>query len=179
MNFGRTGRGNYSLWVILLTVGIMVLSACAGGDSTAPVPDAAGGPGPIPAGNGPSPDKVPVKLVACYFHGTVRCFSCLEIEREARQMVYQTMLEPLSQGILEWRSINYDSDLGAPLAKPFGLSIPALVLIHEGADGAVLGSKNLEQMWDLVGDPEKLREYVQGEILTMLGPVRLPAALGH
>lgn len=179
MNFGKTGRGNFRLWVILVAGGILGMSACASGDATAPAPDAAAGLGPVPAGNGTSPNKVPAKLVACYFHGTVRCVSCLEIEREVRQMVYQTMLDPLSQGILEWRSVNYDNDPGASLAKPFGVSIPALVLIHESTDGTILGSKNLERIWDLAGAPEKLREYVQGELLTMLGPVRPSATPGH
>jgi len=175
----RTGKMFFKEWATLLTAGVMMLAVYAVADSGSQAAKPAAETSATPAGNETPADKVPAKLIACYFHGTVRCVTCLGIERDARQMVYQTFLEPLSQGLMEWRSVNYDNDPGAALAKPFNLSIPSLVLIHEGGDGKILASKNLEQIWELAGDPTKLREYIQSEILTMLGPVRPPAAPGH
>ncbi len=140
-------------------------------------------PGPAPAeegGEAVKPDAgAPVKLVVWYFHGTIRCVTCLDIEREARRQVFQSFLSPMSEGLLEWRSVNYDVDPGASLAKSFKLSLPSLLLTQESADGKVMASKNLDRIWELAEDPEKLREYVREEVTAMLGPVRPPAPPAH
>ncbi|HOQ89460.1 MAG TPA: nitrophenyl compound nitroreductase subunit ArsF family protein [Candidatus Hydrogenedentes bacterium] len=162
-----------------LAAGLLMLTLCCTAEQGVSSPSAETAQTAQSVKETPPAESAPAKLIACYFHGTVRCISCLEIERESRQMVFQTFLEPLSLGQLEWRSVNYDNDPGAALAKPFNLSIPSLILILEGADGKILSWKNLEQIWEFSGDPDKLREYAQREITALLSRVQPPATPSH
>jgi len=43
------------------------------------------------------------RVVATYYHGTIRCFECLEIERFSRQTLEERFAEQLAAGKLEWR----------------------------------------------------------------------------
>jgi len=174
----RITAGRATRVTVMLLLALQGMADPAGSPAPAEPTGAPAATAPATPGSNPE-TAAPVKLVACYFHGTVRCVTCLEIERESRQVVFQSFMEPLGQGILEWRSVNYDTEPGLALAAPFKLSIPSLVLFYEGVDGKIQRWKNLEQMWDFAGDPGKLREYVQGEVLAMLGQVRPPSAPDH
>jgi len=110
-------------------------------------------------------------IVATYFHGTIRCPGCLEIERISRTVVERTFPAELSNGALLWQSVDYDLPANGHYMKRYRLPYPSLVLSRI-QDGKEREWKVLSRMWDLVGrDQEALASYVQDELVAMLGRV--------
>ena len=48
------------------------------------------------------------QVVACYFHGTVRCASCLAIETRAGEVITNRFRAEMALGRLVFKSLNYD-----------------------------------------------------------------------
>jgi thioredoxin 1 len=64
-------------------------------------------PNAAPAGH-PAAAKAANQVVAYYFHGTVRCETCLKIERLALETLQQRFASELAASRLVFMSVNYD-----------------------------------------------------------------------
>ena len=74
----------------------------------------------------------PVNVVIYYFHGATRRRTCLDIEQYSREVVFDGFSGQLTEGRLEWRSINYDVPENQHYSADFHLPFPSLVFVKTG-----------------------------------------------
>ena len=108
-----------------------------------------------------------VKVIAYYFHRTMRCPTCLSIEKQAREAVEAAYLEELQAGQLEWHAVNFEEEGNEHFESDFDLSSSSLVIVEMHGD-EVAAWKNLERVWELVEDPLEFQEYVWSELVEFL-----------
>lgn len=128
---------------------------------------ASGAPAADAAGPAEAPGPPAHKLVAYYFHRTQRCKTCLAIEAYAKEALAESFPEAIESGELEWRVINVEEPANEHFVSDFGLTSSALVLVntHDGEQGEW---RNLERVWELVGDELKFKAYVAAEAMPFL-----------
>lgn len=124
----------------------------------------AGHASPALAPAAPSPPRV---IVATYFHTTVRCDSCYRIETYAASDITQDFAGPMAEGRVVWRVVNVDEPENAHFIKDYQLFTKSLVL-SEQVGGKEVRWKNLERVWNLLGDQSGFREYVREEVQAFL-----------
>ena len=107
-------------------------------------------------------DKLPPadpEIVVTYFHRTLRCPTCRNMESMAEQIMREEYLAALETGLVVWRPLNFDLPENAALAEFFALDGPALVI--EGMDGPRrLQWRNLDLIWQFADDHVRFRAYV-------------------
>lgn len=103
------------------------------------------------------------KVIAYYFHGNVRCVTCRTIEAYTSQAIEAEFSQSLENGLLEWKIINLDEPGNEHFVQDFQL-VTRSVVIEESVDGKRTRWKNLQRVWDLVGDKDAFLKYVQDEI---------------
>jgi hypothetical protein len=102
-----------------------------------------------------------------YFHRTVRCPGCLQIEFMADQAIRQSFPKELEQGNLLWLVLNMDEPENQPFVKEYDLDASTLVLVNARKTGN-RGWKKLEKVWELHGDTEAFNQYIRTEIAESL-----------
>jgi hypothetical protein len=114
----------------------------------------------------PANDTLSHKIIAYYFHGTRRCPSCMKIEAYSQEAVQTGFAEDLKSGKMEWHVINTDESPNEHYLKDYQLYTKSLVLSHI-EKGRETTWKNLEKVWELLGDKEAFIKYVQDEVRLM------------
>lgn len=123
---------------------------------------------PVATGTSQSTTNAVVqRITAYYFHGTVRCETCLKIERQARAVIEQQFGPEMAAGRLRFLSINYDEPENRHFTTDYRLPCPSLVLVRQ-QDGQADKWKLLGETWKLVEEPLKFNEYVTGELRSLL-----------
>lgn len=108
------------------------------------------------------------EVVAFYFHRTIRCRSCLDIEEWARQAIEMHFAGELAAGMVEWCPVNIEEPGNEHYEKDYELKTQSLVLVRM-KDGKPVKWKNLKSVWELLGNHARFTEYVQAEVLSFLG----------
>ncbi|MCP4566221.1 MAG: hypothetical protein GY841_01435 [FCB group bacterium] len=110
----------------------------------------------------------PEAVVVYYFHNIRRCPTCTKIEELAYKVVHERFAEALASGDLIWKVVNVEEDENKHFADEYQLIVQALVLVdyRPETDGQW---KNLEKIWDLVGDEKQFFDYVDDGIKTFMG----------
>jgi hypothetical protein len=131
-----------------------------------------GKPAAAPAGtdrlSNPSPvASAPHKVIAYYFHRTVRCETCRAIETQARAALEAEFFNALNSGLLEWHAINIEEAGNEHFAKDYDLTTSALVLVDLFDDRQARWTK-LDRVWELVHTPPAFAQYVQNEVHSYL-----------
>ena len=106
-------------------------------------------------------------LVAIYFHGNVRCPTCLSIEALAHGAITERFADDLASGKLAWQVMNYELPENAHFVDEFQLAAPTVVLVQRQV-GQTTESRNLDRVWELVGDQPAFAQYVEQEVQGML-----------
>jgi hypothetical protein len=143
----------------IFTLGLAVLAGCSKGpDKSEAMPP-------------PGASSVPVavdrlaestQVIAYYFHGTVRCETCLKIEKQARELVNTRFAAEVASQRLLFKAVNYEERENAHFLKDYSLSSPSLVLVRQ-KDGKDQQRKLLGQAWDFVQFPPILDQYIAEE----------------
>src|SRR4030042_4864818 len=107
------------------------------------------------------------KVIAYYFHPTVRCPTCLDIEASARFIIEKDFAAQIDDGKLIWMPFNLDDPGGRELEKEFDISVSTLVLVKL-QNGKHREFKKLEKVWELIGDPELFDRYIAAELQQFL-----------
>jgi hypothetical protein len=103
------------------------------------------------------------QVVVTYFHRTARCISCRTIEAVARRTVESDFTSSVNDGRLAWRLVNLDAPGNEHYAQDYDLSAQSVVLVVV-QDGKPGRWKNLDKVWDLLGDDAALAGYIRTEI---------------
>lgn len=121
-----------------------------------------------------APPKPTRRVVATYFHRTVRCPTCQKVGSSLEQAIKKGFARELSDGRLEWRMMDFQDPRNAALVSAFGITGPAFVIMDVDG-GRVIGWKPAPKAWGLVGDEAAFSRYVEAEVRSVLGPLT-PAA---
>lgn len=113
-------------------------------------------------------DSAPAEYVAHYFHRTARCYTCLKIEHFAHDVIFRDFAGQLKEGKLLFLPTNVEASGNEHFVKDYELVSQALVLVKY--DGTrVERSRDLDRIWDLVGDSARFDQYIHDEVATFLG----------
>jgi len=121
-----------------------------------------------------SPDSEPAsepgKVLACYFHVTVRCTTCRAIESYSKEVIHARFAKELASGRLEWRLVNVQLPENRHFINAYQLFTKSLVLVRT-LNGRQKEYKVLNDTWELVGDKSAMQNYVEKEVR---GFLRIP-----
>jgi hypothetical protein len=109
-----------------------------------------------------------LKVVAYYFHVTVRCVTCRTIESYSREAIEQGFANELKSGRLEWKPVNIQLPENQHFVRDYQLFTRSLVLVKMRG-GKQVEYRNLEKIWDLVGNKAEFEKYVQSNVKGYLG----------
>jgi len=96
-----------------------------------------------------------------YFHRTLRCMSCLSIEKMARETLQENYPQDVAKGTIRWQPVDYWQD--AELAKRFGVDSPTLVVAVNG-HGKIASYRRLDDTWSLKGDSKAFHAMLVGAV---------------
>ncbi len=137
---------------------------------------AADGPNPKPSAPAPAATNAPSQqVIAYYFHGTVRCETCLKIEKQAREVIERQFKTELDAQRLVFEPVNYDLPGNAHFQQDYKLPCPSLVLVRQ-KDGKDDKRTLLGDTWQLVEDPLKFNKNIETEVNKFLNDRKLQGA---
>lgn len=119
----------------------------------------------VPSEGEPLPAAATV--VVYYFSTGKECTTCEQIPVYAREALDTTFSKELAAGTLVWRTYDVDLPQNEHFVGDYGLYTKSIVLSRV-KDGAQVRWKNLEKVWDLVGDHDAFVAYVRDEVAAML-----------
>jgi len=106
-------------------------------------------------------------VIAYYFHRTVRCSGCLQIEFMADQAIRETFNRELKEGNLVWFVLNMEEPDNQEFIDEYDLDASTLVLTYSASNGKGRWKK-LEKVWELMHEPEAFGRYVEKEVADYL-----------
>lgn len=107
-------------------------------------------------------EEIDHQVIAYYFHGDMRCITCLAIEDQARTAIEKAFAQELESGTLQWRPINYDQPDNQHFIEEYDLATSSLVLVHAD-NGEQMEWKILADVWELVDLIDSFDQYVEDE----------------
>ncbi len=110
-------------------------------------------------------DKVEAKhqLIVYYFHGTQRCANCIKIEAYTKETVDSSFASQLKDSTIVWQLVNTDEDANKHFRQDYQLFTKSVVL-SDLADGKQIRWKNLDKIWEYLGDKAAFQAYVRDAI---------------
>ena len=102
-------------------------------------------------------------VIAYYFHGKIRCETCLEIEKQAKAVIDREFSAELNGKRLVFKSVNYEEPENSHFTQDYKLPCPSLVLVRQKAGKDVKWAL-LGETWELIHDPVKFNSYVETEV---------------
>ncbi|MCU0224616.1 MAG: nitrophenyl compound nitroreductase subunit ArsF family protein [Acidobacteria bacterium] len=115
-------------------------------------------------------DPAPVggrQVVAYYFHGKLRCKTCVGMEGMATAVLKTDFPAQLKDKTIEWRVVNYDDSANEHFIKDYQLVGPAIVLV-ELSGGKQVRYRNLEKIWQLAHEEDEFKQYVRTQLAAFL-----------
>ncbi|MBK9966894.1 MAG: hypothetical protein IPP07_19230 [Holophagales bacterium] len=111
----------------------------------------------------PPPTEPAATVVVTYFRATARCTSCLKIEDLTNATMTSRFAVPIAEKRVVWRVLNLDEPENSHFVKDYGLFTKSVV-VSEVKNGKEVRWKNLDQIWQLLGDPAAFQGYVEKEV---------------
>lgn len=120
------------------------------------------------AENGQPQMSFPSQLVVYYFRSNARCASCYKLEQYAKEALDQNYANELKDGRIVFKVVNLDQPGNAHFVNDYQLYTKSVV-ISLVKDGKQVRYKNLDQVWNLLRNPNQYHAYVRDEVKTFLG----------
>jgi hypothetical protein len=152
---------------LLLFVAASVLGMFLKERDSALVPPELVAPENNPAASTAAPTLPHNGVAAIYFHGDSRCPTCRKIEATAADAVSSSFAEEMERGTVTWQDVNFETPANRHYLDEFGLVAPTLVLVKTN-NGRQVEWRNMERVWQLVGDATAFTAYVQDGISAYL-----------
>ncbi len=122
----------------------------------------------VTEGDDPAASEPAPQVIAYYFHGARRCATCLKIEALSGEALKTGFPKALDNGQLVWRVINFEEPGNEHFVDEYKLYTQTLIIV-DLLEGKQARWKNLDRIWELVGDKEAFINYVQREVQAYLG----------
>ena len=103
------------------------------------------------------------RVIAYYFHRTQRCPTCLRIEELTHEIIHQQFGSETASGKLELQIVNVEDPGSEHFETDFNLVSQSIVLVTL-KDGKQTDWKNLDKIWELIGDEPSFKTYVADEV---------------
>jgi len=111
--------------------------------------------------------KTNEKLMVYYFRNNKRCPSCFRIETFSHAAVDEGFSAEAKNGRMEWKMVNIEEPGNEFYADKYQIYTKTVIL-SSLKDGKELKWKNLDKIWDLLGDEKVFKDYVQQGIRDFL-----------
>lgn len=113
--------------------------------------------------------QAPDRVVVYYLHMNRRCMTCGKLEAYAREAVEVGFAQQLEDSSIVFRVENFEQKGNEHFAEHYQLYSQSLILSrqHEGKETEW---KNLDRIWQLVGNREDFIAYVQTEVFEFMHP---------
>ena len=122
----------------------------------------------------PAAARASARVVSYYFHRTIRCETCLRIEKQAHEVITNRFAFEVAAERLAFKAVNYEQPENAHFREDYELGGPSLVLVRQKG-GKDVERKVLGQTWDFAHIPPKLDLYIEEETRKFLEGEKLPA----
>lgn len=99
------------------------------------------------------------QLALYYFHGDVRCQTCLALENFAKLTVDSLYNDKVESEDLIFQTVNYDLEQSKNLVDQLGITYQALVIVDYRVEPPTV--VNLEKIWDYSSDQAAYSAYVK------------------
>ncbi len=107
------------------------------------------------------------QIVAYYFHGAFRCPTCLKMEQYSKEAIEKYYGDEIDSGKLVFKVINVEEKGNEHFVNDYRLYTKSLILSLV-KDGKEINSKNLDKIWEYVGNKQKFLDYVSEEVKNFL-----------
>jgi hypothetical protein len=102
------------------------------------------------------------RVVVYYFHGTMRCPTCHNLEQYSKEAVETNLKDALASGKLEFKVLNVEEKANEHYTGDYQLYTKSLVLSLV-KDGKQIKWKNLDKIWEYIRNKQKFLDYVKEE----------------
>ena len=120
-------------------------------------------PAPVALPNRSNLEPAASKVVVYYFHGTARCPTCRKFESYSDELIRQEFSQELNDGRLEWQVVNVDETGNKHFVTDYKLFSKSIVVVKK-QPGEKPQFKNLDKIWQLVGDKQAFVKYIKDKI---------------
>jgi hypothetical protein len=117
--------------------------------------------------SGDAPAAGDRQIVAYYFHGKLRCKTCVGMEGMATEVLKTDFPAQLKDKSIDWRVVNYDEQANEHFIKDYQLVGPSVVLV-ELAGGRQVRYRNLDKIWQLAHEEDEFKHYVRTQVAAFL-----------
>ena len=107
------------------------------------------------------------RVVAYYFHGTFRCYSCHFIEKNTELALKEFFDDELNSGKLIFKPVNVDKRENQHFTKDYQLYTKSVVLSLVKNDKEVK-FKNLNKVWHYLRNKDEFYKYIKDETQAFL-----------
>lgn len=107
-------------------------------------------------------------VVVYYFYNSVRCPTCMKFESYTEEILQNTFAEEMKEGNIVWKMVNTDEPNNKHFMSDYGLYTKSIVLVKI-SQGKQVKWKNLDKIWELVGDKDTFVKYIRDEVREYLG----------
>ena len=109
----------------------------------------------------------PAPFTVYYFHGDIRCGTCIMLERATVTAVRDSFAAQLDAGDLGLEVVNFEAPGNEHFVADFALEGPQAVLVAYDGE-KVRAWRDLERLWFLASEPEQVRNYLVTETRAFL-----------
>jgi hypothetical protein len=164
---GPTARSILTLAAIALLA--LVNAVCQTSPAkTAKQPEARSAPAVSTSGNGAQQQPhAAQRLIIYYFHGNLRCPTCIKLESLAKSEVETDFTDAIKSGRLEWKTVNVEEKGNEHFENDYKLYTKS-VIVSTLEDGKETSWKNLDRIWQLIHDESQYRAYIRTEVKACL-----------
>ena len=101
--------------------------------------------------------------VVYYCMTSQRCMSCMKIEAFTKEAVEKNFSEKLADKDLVWKMVEVDEPQNRHFIQDYQLYTKSVVLVRY-RDGKQVEWKNLDKVWNLLGDKVAFQDYITDEV---------------
>jgi hypothetical protein len=110
------------------------------------------------------PAKVNNNVVTVYyFHGYQRCPTCYKLENYSHDAVQAAFADAMKSGKVVWKVVNVEEKGNEHYMQDYKLYSKSVV-VSIANSGKETNWKNLDKIWELVGDEIKFKQYIFSEV---------------
>jgi hypothetical protein len=106
-------------------------------------------------------------VIAYYFHGTMRCPTCHKLEQYSKETIETNFKDTLTSGKLEFKVVNVEDKGNEHYGNDYQLYTKSLILSLV-KDGKEIKWKNMDKIWEYVGNKQRFIDYVKAEVADFL-----------
>jgi hypothetical protein len=110
-------------------------------------------------------------VVAYYLHGTMRCPTCHKLEQYSKEAIEANFKHAIASGKLEYKVVNVEDKGNEHYANDYQLYTKSLILSLV-KDGKEVKWKNLDKIWEYVGNKQKFLDYVKAGVADFIKEIK-------